>query len=85
MKQEKYNFDDLLKIMKTLRGENGCPWDKEQDHKSIKYNLIEEAYETLEGIESGNRDILVEELGDLLLQVVFHAQIGQDNDDVFHR
>ena len=43
MKQEKYNFDDLLKIMKTLRGENGCPWDKEQDHKSIKYNLIEEA------------------------------------------
>ncbi len=81
MKQEKYNFDDLLKIMKTLRGENGCPWDKEQDHKSIKYNLIEEAYETLEGIESGNRDILVEELGDLLLQVVFHAQIGQDNDE----
>lgn len=81
MKNEKYSFDDLLEIVRVLRGENGCPWDREQNHKSIKYNLIEEAYETLEGIESGKQEILVEELGDLLLQVVFHAQIGQEENE----
>ena len=57
----------------------GCPWDREQTHKSLKKNLLEECYELLEAIDSGDSDNMVEELGDILLQVVFHIGIGQEN------
>ena len=72
------DFYDLLEIMKTLRGEDGCPWDREQTHESLKKYLIEESYEAIEAIENKNDDMLIEELGDVLLQVVFHAEIGNE-------
>ncbi|WP_026881758.1 nucleoside triphosphate pyrophosphohydrolase [Clostridium akagii] len=72
------DFYDLLGIIETLRGENGCPWDREQTHESIKRCLIEESYEVLEALGKNNEDMVVEELGDVLLQVVFHAQIGKE-------
>lgn len=73
------DFYDLLKVMDTLRGEDGCPWDMEQNHESLKRYLIEECYEVLEAIDENNDEMLVEELGDILLQVVFHAQIGKED------
>jgi tetrapyrrole methylase family protein/MazG family protein len=72
------DFNDFLRIMDTLRGEDGCPWDKEQTHESLKRYLIEECYEVLEAVDAKDEDMLVEELGDVLLQVVFHAQIGKE-------
>jgi len=72
-------FKRLVEIMARLRGPDGCPWDKAQDHKSLKPYLIEEAYEVLDAIDSGNPDKLAEELGDLLLHIVFHAQIASEN------
>ncbi len=77
--KEKYSVEDLREIMRLLRSENGCPWDREQDHASIRGDLLEEAYETADAIDSGNKDDLCEELGDLLLQVVFHSQISKEN------
>ena len=71
-------FDDLLKIMHRLRGPGGCPWDAEQTHESLKRYLLEETYEVLEAIDSGNPELLQEELGDLLLQPVFHAAIAEE-------
>ncbi len=71
-------FERLVEIMRELRGEHGCPWDKEQTHESLRQYLLEEAYEVIEAIDSGRYDDLKEELGDLLLQVVFHAQIGEE-------
>ena len=72
------DFHDLLSIMEKLRGENGCPWDKEQNHDTLKRYLIEETYEVIEAIEKSDDNMLWEELGDLLLQIVFHAQIGKE-------
>lgn len=72
------NFYDLVNIMDVLRGEEGCPWDLEQDHKTLKKCLIEECYEVLEAIDEDDENKLIEELGDVLLQVVFHAKIGKD-------
>ena len=82
--KDKYNFYDLVDILKELRSENGCPWDKVQTHESIKKNLIEETYETIEAINKQNPDMLREELGDMLMQVIFHAQIEteQGNFDI---
>lgn len=77
-KKDFYNIDDLLAIMKILRGENGCAWDREQDHQSIRMNVLEEAYEVMEAIDSDNSELLREELGDLLLQVVFHAEMEDE-------
>lgn len=71
-------FDTLREIIAELRGPNGCPWDKKQTHQSLKKYLIEEAYEVLEAIDEEDDDHLVEELGDVLLQVMLHAQIGED-------
>lgn len=68
----------LVRIVEILRSPEGCPWDREQDHRSIKNNLIEESYEVLEAIDSGNATFLKEELGDLLLQVVFHTQLEKE-------
>ncbi len=70
------SFDRLVDIMSLLRGEGGCPWDREQTHETLRPYLIEEAYETLEAIDSENKENFKEELGDLLLQIVFHAQIA---------
>lgn len=71
-------FERLLEIMSRLRGPGGCPWDREQTRTSLKPFLIEEAYEVLEAIESGHPRALEEELGDLLFQVIFHAQLGAE-------
>ncbi len=76
--KERYDINDLLEIMKLLRSENGCPWDKVQTHESIRTDLIEETYEVCEGIDCGSSEMLREELGDLLLQIVFHAQIENE-------
>jgi len=75
-KKEGENFQRLVEIMEKLRKE--CPWDKEQTNLSIKNNLIEEAYELLEAIEKNDNEAMVEELGDVLLQVIFHSQIKKD-------
>ncbi len=69
-------FDSLLALMARLRGDGGCPWDREQTRASLKPYLLEEAYEVLEAIDEGSRDHLIEELGDLLFQVVFHCEIA---------
>ncbi len=73
--KEKYDINDLLAIIKILRSENGCPWDKVQTHESIRTDLIEEAYEVCEGIDCNSPEMLREELGDLLLQIAFHSAI----------
>lgn len=72
------NFSNFREIIAELRGPDGCPWDKEQTHESLKKYLIEETYEVIDAIDSGDIDHLIEELGDVLLQVVLHAQIGED-------
>lgn len=72
------DFYDLKAIMDILRGENGCPWDKEQTHETLKNCLIEECYEVIEAIEEEDEDALIEELGDVLLQVIFHSKIGEE-------
>ena len=79
--KEKYSVSDLISIMALLRGEGGCPWDREQDHLTIRKNLIEEAYEVVEAIDAGDPEMLREELGDLLLQVVFHSRISEEEGD----
>ena len=71
-------FEQLVQVMAALRGPNGCPWDKAQTHESIKRNTIEEAYEVASAIEENNPEKLREELGDLLLQVVFHARMAEE-------
>jgi tetrapyrrole methylase family protein/MazG family protein len=71
-------FDRLVDIMKRLRGPDGCPWDKEQTHATLKAYLIEEAYEVIDAIDGKTDSDILEELGDVLLQVVFHAQIGAE-------
>ena len=73
------SFDELVRIMHTLQAPGGCPWDIEQTHESLKPYLLEEAYEAIEAIESGSDEHLAEELGDVLLQVVFHAEIAARN------
>ena len=76
--KEKYAIEDLLKIMEILRGPSGCPWDAEQTHESIKTGFIEETYEVIEAINKKDKDLLQEELGDVLLQVVFHSEIEKE-------
>ena len=71
-------FQKLVKVMERLRGKKGCPWDREQTRDSLKPFLLEEAHEVLEAIEEGDTEILKEELGDLLFQVIFHAQIAKE-------
>ena len=78
LKKNAYTVDDLRTIMRILRSDGGCPWDREQTHKSIRNSFLEEAYEAVEGIDKGDDAILKEELGDVLLQVVFHARIAEE-------
>ena len=74
----RYGFEDLATVMTILRGEGGCPWDREQDHKSIRRDFIEETYEVIEAIDTEDPKLLREELGDVLLQVFFHAEIEKE-------
>ncbi len=76
--KEHYDVNDLVDIVQILRSPDGCPWDKEQDHKSIRRDFLEETYEVIEAINKDDRDGLLEELGDVLLQVVFHTQIERE-------
>ena len=70
-----YNIDDLIDIVRLLRSEGGCPWDREQTHESIRNDFIEETCEAIEAIDLKDTELLREELGDVLLQVVFHCRI----------
>ena len=76
--KDKYDFHDLVNIMTVLRGPNGCPWDKEQTHLSIRKNFLEETYEALDAIDNNDIDNMCEELGDVLLQVAFHSEMEKE-------
>lgn len=76
--KDSYQINDLRNLLAFLRSPEGCPWDRIQTHDSIKHNLIEEAYEVVDAIQSGNSDSLKDELGDLLMQVVFHARMAEE-------
>ena len=78
--KDSYDFDDLVILVEVLRSEKGCPWDREQTHKSIRKDLIEETYEVIEAIDTEDPVLLREELGDVLLQVVFHACIENEEE-----
>src|SRR5258706_7105401 len=69
---------DLLGVMAKLRSPEGCPWDREQDHMSLRFHAVEEVYELMDAIEANDDHEMVEELGDLLLQVVFHCQLAKE-------
>ncbi len=76
--KENYNFYDFVEIMKLLRAPGGCPWDAEQTHESIRKNLIEETYEVIEAIDNKDSVLLEEELGDLLMQIIFHTLMEEE-------
>lgn len=76
--KETYTMDELLELMDFLRSDRGCPWDRIQTHESIQGNMLEEAYEAVDAIQSGNPDQLREELGDVLMQVVFHSSMAEE-------
>ena len=71
-------INDLLQVMAKLRSPKGCPWDREQDHQTLRWHSVEEVYELMDAIEAGDDHEMAEELGDLLLQVVFHCQLAQE-------
>ena len=71
-------INDLIEVMERLRAPDGCPWDREQDHKSIRFHAVEEVYELIDAIEMDDDDEMLEECGDLLLQVVFHCQLAKE-------
>ena len=83
LNKKRYGFDDLMNVVRILRGEGGCPWDREQTHKSIRNDFIEETYEVIEAIDTENPVLLREELGDVLLQVVFHTQLSEDENQFY--
>lgn len=76
--KEAYNITDLIGIMRILRSPDGCPWDKVQTHESIRQNFIEETYEAVEAIDKGDSPLLREELGDVLMQVIFHSLMEEE-------
>ena len=76
--KEIYSMDDLKAVCAYLRGDNGCPWDRVQTHESTRANLIEETYEVVEAIDTADSKLMREELGDLLLQVVFHSAMEEE-------
>ena len=78
LEKKSYSIDDLVAIVRVLRSENGCPWDKVQTHKTIKKDLLEETYEVLEAIDCDSPEMMREELGDVLLQVVFHTVLESE-------
>lgn len=78
VRKNRYGYADLLEIIRLLRSENGCPWDKVQTHRSIRRGMLEEAYEAAEAIDRDDTAMLREELGDVLMQVVFHADLAAE-------
>ena len=87
--EETHDFASLRSLTKVLRDPDGCPWDREQDHHSIRNDMIEECYEVVEAIDTDNAGLLREELGDVLFQVMFHARIEEEKgcfsiEDVIH-
>jgi len=76
-----YQMDDLVQVMAILRGQDGCPWDREQTHETLRQYLLEESYEVLDAIEQDDMNMLCDELGDVLLQAAFHAQIASEHGD----
>lgn len=78
LEKNSYDVNDLVTIVRVLRSENGCPWDKEQTHKSIKKDFLEETYEVIEAIDCDSPEMMQEELGDVLLQVVFHTVLESE-------
>ncbi len=80
-RRSKWPLDAIVNVVARLRGEGGCPWDREQTHGSLRPYVIEEAYEVVEAIDQGDMNKLCDELGDLLLQVVLHSRIAQENGD----
>lgn len=76
--KERYSVEDLLKIVEILRSPEGCPWDREQDHKSVRRDFLEECYEAIEAIDTEDPVLLREELGDVLFQVAFHSEIERE-------
>ena len=79
--KQRYSFRDLMKMMSILRSADGCPWDREQTHESLRPYIIEEAYETVDAINRGDGSDMCEELGDVLYQIAFHAQIAREFDE----
>src|SRR5438552_13081364 len=77
-KKSRSALKDLLTIMAALRSPQGCPWDREQTHMSLRFHAVEEVYELMDAIEAGDDHEMLEELGDLLLQVVFHCQLARE-------
>lgn len=77
-KKTKSALNDLLRVMAALRSPEGCPWDREQDHMSLRFHAVEEVYELIDAIEADDEGEMLEELGDLLLQVVFHCQLAAE-------
>ena len=75
--EKKMTMDEFVDIIRRLRGENGCPWDREQTHESLRNCMLEEAYEVMDAIDEGDTDHLYDELGDVLMQVVMHAEIAR--------
>ena len=78
LNKESYDVYDLAEIVKILRSENGCPWDKVQTHQSIRKDFLEEVYEVIDAIDCCDPEMLREELGDVLLQVIFHTEIENE-------
>ncbi len=78
MKKKSSAINELLRIMARLRSPEGCPWDREQDHRSLRWHAVEEVYELIDAIEAGDDHELEEELGDMLMQVVFHCQLARE-------
>ena len=78
MKRKRPAIDDLLTVMARLRSPTGCPWDREQDHMTLRFHAVEEVYELLDAIEAKDDHEMAEELGDLLLQVIFHCQLAKE-------
>lgn len=81
IKKDKYSFNDFVEIVSILRSPGGCPWDREQTHESLKKYLIEETYEVIDAIDKKDKDLLCEELGDLLLQIMLHSQISKEQNE----
>lgn len=79
LEKDRYSVADVVTLMAFLRSPEGCPWDKKQTHETLRKNLIEEAYEGVDAIDSGDPERIADELGDILMQVVFHAEIGEAN------
>lgn len=81
LEKDRFDIHDLMEIVAILRSEEGCPWDREQTHESIRNDLIEETYEVIEAIDTSNASLMREELGDLLFQIIFHARIAEEQNN----